>query len=61
MLSNGPRALRGQMRQANSLKIPFALILGDDEIKDGMVVLRDMQASTQETVRLQEFLDELGG
>ena len=61
VLSNGPRALRGQMRQANALGIPFALILGDDEIRDGLVVVRDMQASTQEKVGLQEFLDELGG
>ena len=60
VLSNGPRALRGQMRQANALGIPFALILGDDEIRDGLVVVRDMQASTQEKVGLQEFLDELG-
>ena len=60
VLSNGPRALRGQMRQANALGIPFALILGDDEIRDGLVVVRDMQASTQEKVGLREFLEELG-
>jgi len=61
VLSNGPRSLRGQMRQANALEIPVALILGDDEIKDGLVVVRDMRNSTQDTVLLQGFLDELGG
>ena len=59
MLSTGPRALRGQMRQANALNIPYALILGDDEIKDGLVVIRDMTSSTQETRPLKEFLDEV--
>ena len=59
MLSAGPRALRGQMRQANALNIPYALILGDDEIKDGLVVVRDMTSSTQETRPLKEFLDEV--
>ena len=59
ILSSGPRALRGQMRQANALNIPYALILGDDEIKDGLVVVRDMVSSTQESRPLQEFLDEL--
>ena len=32
ILSSGSRGLRGQMRQANALNIPYALILGDDEI-----------------------------
>ena len=59
MLSTGPRALRGQMRQANALNIPYALILGDDEIKDGLVVIRDMTSSTQETRPLKEFLDQV--
>ena len=60
ILSNGPRALRGQMRQANALGIPYALILGDDEIKDGLVVVRDMQNSTQTTVPLKHVLEEQG-
>ena len=61
ILSNGPRALRGQMRQANALEIPYALILGDDEIRDGTVVVRDMGASSQATVSLQEFLEQFAG
>ena len=59
MLSSGARALRGQMRQANALEIPYALILGDDEISKGEVVVRDMKASTQETKSLAEFLAEV--
>jgi histidyl-tRNA synthetase len=59
IFSSGPRALRGQMRQANALNIPFALILGDDEIKDGVVMVRDMNSSSQEIRPLQEFLDEV--
>jgi histidyl-tRNA synthetase len=41
------------------LNIPYALILGDDEIKDGLVVVRDMTSSTQETRPLKEFLNEV--
>ena len=59
ILSSGSRALRGQMRQANALGIPYAVILGDDEIQRGEVVVRDMRASTQETKPMQEFLDEV--
>ena len=60
MLSSGSRSLRGQMRQANALGIPFAVILGDDEISRGDVVIRDMQTSTQESRPLAEFLASLG-
>ena len=56
MLSSGGRALRGQLRQANALGIPCVLILGDDEISRGEVVIRDMQTSQQETRPLSDFL-----
>jgi histidyl-tRNA synthetase len=59
ILSSGSRALRGQMRQANGLGISYALILGDDEIARGEVVVRDMKSSTQETKPLAHFLKEL--
>ena len=60
ILSSGPRSLRGQMRQANSLNIPYVIILGDDEISRGEVLIRDMQHSTQQTRSLSEFLSSLG-
>ena len=59
ILSRGTRGLRGQMRQANALNIPFTLILGDDEIEKGEVVVRNMESSEQETKSLVEFIAEI--
>ena len=59
ILSSGSRGLRGQMRQANALNIPYALILGDDEIAKGEVVVRDMVSSSQQSRPLDEFLSEI--
>jgi histidyl-tRNA synthetase len=59
ILGNGSRALRGQMRQANALGIPYVVVLGDDEVQRGEVVLRDMKTSTQETRPLKDFLEGL--
>ena len=59
ILASGTRGLRGQMRQANALEIPFALILGDDEIEKGEVVVRDMESSAQESVPMADFIDEV--
>ena len=47
------------MRQANALGIPYVVILGDDEIGRGEVVIRDMETSTQQTVPTAEFLQSL--
>ncbi len=59
VLSSGSRALRGQMRQANALGIPYVIILGDDEISRGEVVIRDMNTSSQETIPMSAFLQSL--
>ena len=59
ILSSGSRGLRGQMRQANALEIPYALILGDDELEKGEVVVRDMESSVQESRPLAEFMEEV--
>jgi histidyl-tRNA synthetase len=43
------------MRQANNLKISRAIIIGDDEVKAGTAILRDMVTSQQETVKLADL------
>ena len=55
------RSLKSQMRSADKLKARFVLIIGDDEIKKGEAVLRDMQTKEQVNVsfnRLTEVVRE---
>ncbi|MDA0988791.1 MAG: histidine--tRNA ligase [Chloroflexi bacterium] len=59
ILAPAGRSLKAQMRYANSLGIPYALILGDDEIKNGSVVLRDMTQGEQREIQLQSIAEEL--
>jgi histidyl-tRNA synthetase len=49
------KSLKAQMRQANNLKISRAIIIGDDEVKAGTAILRDMTTSQQDTVKLSEL------
>jgi len=51
----GNKSLKAQLRQANSLGTPFAVIIGEDEVKAGTAVLRDMAAATQESLPLGEL------
>jgi len=53
------RSLKAQLRQANSLGIRNVVILGDDEVKTGMVILRDMETARQETLPLNQLQKSL--
>jgi histidyl-tRNA synthetase len=56
------RSLKAQMRQADRLGAHFVLILGDDEVAQGVVSLKDMMGcSEQGVVPLNEIVDRLKG
>jgi histidyl-tRNA synthetase len=55
IMATGDKSLRGQMRQANSLDIAYALILGDQEVSKRNVMLRDMRSGEQKTVPSAEI------
>jgi histidyl-tRNA synthetase len=51
----GSRSLKAQLRQANTLGVNYTVIIGDQEIKTGTAVLRDMTTAQQETVPLDQL------
>ncbi|HUS04245.1 MAG TPA: histidine--tRNA ligase [Dehalococcoidia bacterium] len=53
------KSLKGQMRQANSLGVNYAIIIGEREVKTQSVVLRDMISNAQKTVPLTEIVGVL--
>ena len=59
ILSNASRSLKGQLRQANSLGIPYVVIVGEDELAQGQITLRDMGTGSQELMSTEQFLKEL--
>ena len=61
ILANGGRALRGQMRQASALGVDAVLILGDDEVRDGTVAVRNMASSSQDVLPLEQFVRDAAG
>ncbi len=54
VLSMGERSMKAQLRQANNLSMEHALIIGEDEIKNGTVMLRNMKEGGQESIPLHE-------
>ncbi len=59
ILSKSSRSLKGQLRQANSLGIPYVVILGEEELAQGTLTVRDMGTGSQEVKATDQFFKEL--
>jgi histidyl-tRNA synthetase len=59
LLTPGDRSLKAQLKSANRYQATFALILGEDEVKAGQVTVRNMNDSSQTTVKLDDALNWL--
>jgi len=55
------RSLKAQMRRANKSNSRYVLIIGDEELKKGMAVLRDMARNDQEEIKLNQVIEEIKG
>jgi len=43
-------SLKAQLESANGLQVPYALILGQKEVQDGTIIVRDMESGVQEII-----------
>ncbi len=50
----GKESLKNQLRYANKLKAKYVLILGQQEVIDGTIILKDMASGLQEVVPLDK-------
>jgi len=58
VMDHSGKSLKSQMKQADKLKARYVMILGDNELENRQVVLRDMNAGDQETLPLDDDLNE---
>ncbi len=54
VLAPGGKSLKAQMRYAESVGAAYALILGDDEVRQGVVAVKKMADGTQRQVAMGE-------
>lgn len=57
--SFGRDSLKSQLRVADKEKADFALILGQKEVFEESIIIRDMKNSAQETVPLKKIVEEV--
>lgn len=51
--------IKKQMAYANTAAIPYVAIIGEAEMADELVTLKDMNAGTQETVTVEQLIQKL--
>ncbi len=55
------RSLKAQLKQANALGFSHAVVIGEEELRSGSVLLRDMAKGEQVQVPLDEAIHKLRG
>jgi histidyl-tRNA synthetase len=55
ILTGSNRSLKSQLKQANALRAHYTLIIGEEELKRGMAVVRDMERGEQREIAVEEL------
>jgi histidyl-tRNA synthetase len=55
----GDRSLKSQMKYADRLGAKHVLIVGDNEIKEGAVILRDMTTKAQVSIPIENIVENI--
>jgi histidyl-tRNA synthetase len=59
LISTGDRSLKSQMRHADASGVRFVAIVGEREVRDGVVNLRDLSTGEQRAISGDELLTQL--
>lgn len=57
--SVGKKSLKAQLKSANKGNVSQSIILGQKEVFEGSVIVRDMKSGAQETVILEKLVEEV--
>ncbi len=58
LMDYGGKSLKSQMKRADKLGVKLAVILGADEVKNGVVTVKNMADGSQRQVAMGEFTEE---
>jgi histidyl-tRNA synthetase len=55
------RSIKSQMKYADKYNAKYTLILGDDELKQGLITVKNMATGSQEKKGLDELIEYIKG
>ena len=53
------RNIKGQFKYADRLNAKYTVVIGDNEIAEGIVSIKEMSTSQQREVKIENLLEEL--
>jgi histidyl-tRNA synthetase len=56
VIAFGDRSLRSQLREANKKEVRYAVIIGEEEMRQGRAAIRDMSDGNQELVPMADLI-----
>jgi len=55
----GKGSMKQQLKLADKFNVPYTLILGITEVREGTIIIRNMEKGSQEVVKFDQVIDEL--
>lgn len=55
----GKASIKGQMKRADKLSAPWMIIIGEVEVREGIVILRNMEIGKQEKIPMENVYKEI--
>lgn len=55
----GKGAIKNQLRVADRFKVPYCVIMGITEVRDGTAIIRDMKRGSQKIVKYENVVEEM--
>lgn len=53
------KKMKAKFKYADRLNMPYVIVIGEDEIKSGMLTIKDMQEGTQEQMKIEDIIEKL--
>ncbi len=53
------KKLKAKFKYADKLNIPYVAVIGEDEVKENKVTLKNMETGEQETLDIKEMIDKI--
>lgn len=55
----GKGSIKAQLKLADKFKVPYTIIIGLTEVREGTAIIRDMEVGSQKTVNVDEAVEEM--
>jgi len=55
----GKGSIKAQLKLADKFKVPYTIIIGLTEVREGTAIIRNMQVGSQKTVKIDEAVEEM--